>query len=125
MPASATCDEATVGGHRSHYPIPHGDSNRIPTLKHDTAAANPAYLAIGVVTSETLVHAAGEEILQAGAEVGRTVMTEFNSDLWRRMSPYLDVALELDPSAQEVWLADLDKEKPETARELQIGRAHV
>ena len=55
------------------------------------------------------MHAAGAEILQAGAEEGRTVMTEFNSDLWRRMSPYLDEALELDPSAQERWLADLDK----------------
>lgn len=64
------------------------------------------------------MHAAGAEILQAGAEEGRTVMTEFNSDLWRRMSPYLDEALELDPSAQERWLADLDKEKPEAAREL-------
>jgi serine/threonine-protein kinase len=38
--------------------------------------------------------------------------------MWRQVSPYLDEALELDPSARDSWLADLEKEQPRIAREL-------
>ena len=45
-------------------------------------------------------------------------MAKLDSNLWRQVSPYLDQALELDPSAREPWLADLDKMQPEIACEL-------
>ena len=45
-------------------------------------------------------------------------MANLDSDRWRQVSPYLDEALELGPSAREPWLADLDKRLPEIAREL-------
>jgi len=41
-----------------------------------------------------------------------------DSNLWRQVSPYLDQALELDSSAREPWLADLDKLLPKIASEL-------
>jgi tetratricopeptide (TPR) repeat protein len=45
-------------------------------------------------------------------------MATVNNNLWREVSPYLDEALELDPSAREPWLADMEKVQPEIAREL-------
>jgi serine/threonine protein kinase/tetratricopeptide (TPR) repeat protein len=45
-------------------------------------------------------------------------MRKLDSNLWRQVSPYLDEALELDPSAREPWLADLERERPEIAHEL-------
>jgi serine/threonine protein kinase/tetratricopeptide (TPR) repeat protein len=45
-------------------------------------------------------------------------MAKVDSNLWRQVSPYLDEALELDPSAREPWLADLEKVQPEIARVL-------
>jgi eukaryotic-like serine/threonine-protein kinase len=45
-------------------------------------------------------------------------MAKMDSDLWRQLSPHLDEALELDPSAREPWLADLEKLQPQIAREL-------
>ncbi len=45
-------------------------------------------------------------------------MTTVNNDLWREVSPYLDEVLELDPSAREPWLANLEKMQPEIARKL-------
>ena len=45
-------------------------------------------------------------------------MVKVDSNLWRQVSPYLGEALELDPSAREPWLADMEKEQPEIAREL-------
>jgi serine/threonine protein kinase/tetratricopeptide (TPR) repeat protein len=45
-------------------------------------------------------------------------MAKVDSDLWRQVSPYLDEALELDLSAREPWLADMEKVQPEIAREL-------
>jgi len=45
-------------------------------------------------------------------------MTKLDSDQWRQVSPHLDEALELDPSAREPWLADLEKLQPQIAREL-------
>jgi len=45
-------------------------------------------------------------------------MPKLDSNLWRQVSPYLDQALELDPSAREPWLADLERERPEIAQEL-------
>ena len=41
-----------------------------------------------------------------------------DSNLWRQVSPYLDEALELDPSAREPWLADLDRARPQIAHAL-------
>ena len=45
-------------------------------------------------------------------------MPKLDSDLWRRVSPYLDEALELDPSAREPLLTKLEQEQPEIASEL-------
>src|SRR5579863_2454905 len=45
-------------------------------------------------------------------------MAIVNSALWRQVSPYLDEALDLDPSAREPWLAEIEKVRPEIAREL-------
>jgi eukaryotic-like serine/threonine-protein kinase len=45
-------------------------------------------------------------------------MPKLDSDLWRRVSPYLDEALELDPSAREPLLTKLEREEPEIASEL-------
>src|SRR5450631_1282595 len=45
-------------------------------------------------------------------------MAKLDSNLWRQVSPFLDEALELDPSSREPWLADLEREQPEIAREL-------
>jgi serine/threonine-protein kinase len=45
-------------------------------------------------------------------------MAEADSELWMRVSPYLDRALELDPSELESWLAALDSAHPELAIEL-------
>jgi tetratricopeptide (TPR) repeat protein len=45
-------------------------------------------------------------------------MSKVDSNLWRQVSPYLDEALELDLSAREPWLADMEKVQPEIAREL-------
>jgi serine/threonine protein kinase len=45
-------------------------------------------------------------------------MAKWDSNLWRQVSPFLDEALELDPSAREPWLADLEKDQPLIAREL-------
>jgi eukaryotic-like serine/threonine-protein kinase len=45
-------------------------------------------------------------------------MAKVDSNLWRQVSPYLDEALELDPSAREPWLANLENVQPEIAREL-------
>src|SRR5215469_15738137 len=45
-------------------------------------------------------------------------MARADSDLWVRVSPYLDRALELDPSELEPWLAALDTAHPELAAEL-------
>jgi serine/threonine protein kinase/tetratricopeptide (TPR) repeat protein len=44
--------------------------------------------------------------------------TQMDSNLWRQVSPYLDEALELDPSAREPWLADLDRARPQIAHAL-------
>ena len=53
-------------------------------------------------------------------------MATVNSSLWREVSPYLDEALELDPSARESWLADMEKVQPEIARELrELLNLHV
>jgi eukaryotic-like serine/threonine-protein kinase len=45
-------------------------------------------------------------------------MAKVDSNLLRQVSPYLDEALELDPSAREPWLADLENVRPEIARVL-------
>jgi tetratricopeptide (TPR) repeat protein len=45
-------------------------------------------------------------------------MATVNANFWREVSPYLDKALELDSPARESWLADLEQEQPEIAREL-------
>jgi serine/threonine protein kinase/tetratricopeptide (TPR) repeat protein len=45
-------------------------------------------------------------------------MAQMDSNVWRQLAPYLDEALELDPSAREPWLADLDKAQPQIAGEL-------
>lgn len=45
-------------------------------------------------------------------------MAEADSDLWMRVSPYLDRALELDPAELETWLAVLDSAHPQLAAEL-------
>ena len=45
-------------------------------------------------------------------------MANLDSNLWRRVSPYLDEALELDPPVREPWLANLEREQPEIGREL-------
>jgi tetratricopeptide (TPR) repeat protein len=45
-------------------------------------------------------------------------MAKVDSNLWRQVSPYLGEALELDPSAREAWLADMEKAQPEIGREL-------
>jgi hypothetical protein len=45
-------------------------------------------------------------------------MAKVDSNLWRQVSPYLDEALELDPSAREPWLSNVEKVQPEIAREL-------
>lgn len=45
-------------------------------------------------------------------------MPKLDSNLWRQVSPYLDKVLELELSAREPWLANLDREQPEVAREL-------
>ena len=45
-------------------------------------------------------------------------MAQLDGEVWRRVSPFLDEALELDPSAREPWLDELDKAQPEIAREL-------
>jgi eukaryotic-like serine/threonine-protein kinase len=45
-------------------------------------------------------------------------MPKLDSNLWRQVSPYLDEALELEPSAREPWLAALERAQPEIAREL-------
>ena len=41
-----------------------------------------------------------------------------DSNLWRQVSPFMDEALELDPSAREPWLANLEREQPLIALEL-------
>jgi eukaryotic-like serine/threonine-protein kinase len=45
-------------------------------------------------------------------------MAQMDGNVWRQVAPYLDEALELDPSAREPWLVDLDRAQPEIAREL-------
>jgi serine/threonine-protein kinase len=45
-------------------------------------------------------------------------MAEADSELWMRVSPYLDRALELDPSELESWLTALDSAHPQLAIEL-------
>ena len=45
-------------------------------------------------------------------------MAKVDSNLWQQVSPYLGEALELDPSAREPWLADIEKAQPEIGREL-------
>jgi tetratricopeptide (TPR) repeat protein len=45
-------------------------------------------------------------------------MAKLDSNLWRQVSPHLDEVLELDLSAREPWLADLEKSQPQLAREL-------
>jgi serine/threonine-protein kinase len=45
-------------------------------------------------------------------------MAEADSELWLRVSPYLDRALELDSSELEPWLAALDSAHPQLAAEL-------
>jgi eukaryotic-like serine/threonine-protein kinase len=45
---------------------------------------------------------------------------------WWQVSPYLDELLELDPSAQDSWLANMEKAQPEIARELrELLKLHV
>ena len=46
------------------------------------------------------------------------MLAAVDSNLWREVSPYLDEALELAPSARESWLTDLEKVRPEIVREL-------
>src|ERR1700722_8241867 len=43
-------------------------------------------------------------------------MGKVDSNLLRQMSPYLDEALELDPSTREAWLTNLENVRPEIAR---------
>ena len=45
-------------------------------------------------------------------------MAKWDSNLWRQVSPLLDEILELDPSARESRLVDLEKGQPLIAREL-------
>jgi len=45
-------------------------------------------------------------------------MLNLDSNWWRQVSPLLDEALELDPTARERWLVDLEREQPLIAREL-------
>jgi len=45
-------------------------------------------------------------------------MAEADNELWMRVSPYLDRALELDGSELQPWLAALDSAHPQLAAEL-------
>ena len=45
-------------------------------------------------------------------------MVKLDSNWWRQVSPFLDEALELDATARELWLADLEREQPLIAHEL-------
>jgi len=45
-------------------------------------------------------------------------MAQVEHELWTRVSPYLDKALELDPVQREPWLAALAAAQPEVAAEL-------
>src|SRR5579871_2971520 len=46
-------------------------------------------------------------------------MRPVDPDLWRKLSPYLDELLELDPEQRPAWLAGLRAEDPEIAGHLQ------
>jgi eukaryotic-like serine/threonine-protein kinase len=47
-------------------------------------------------------------------------MQSFDPDLWRKLSPYLDEALEIDPAHRAGWLAAVGAKDPGVAAELQL-----
>src|SRR4029077_17507173 len=47
-------------------------------------------------------------------------MRQLDPDLWRRVSPYLDEALELDREDRAVWLASLGEGDPRMAADPQM-----
>jgi serine/threonine protein kinase/Tfp pilus assembly protein PilF len=47
-------------------------------------------------------------------------MRPLDPDLWRRLSPYLDEALDIDPEQRPAWLASLAAEAPDIAADLQL-----
>jgi eukaryotic-like serine/threonine-protein kinase len=47
-------------------------------------------------------------------------MRPLDSDLWRRLSPYLDEALEIDPEQRPAWLASVGATNPEIAASLRL-----
>jgi serine/threonine-protein kinase len=54
-------------------------------------------------------------------------MRQLDPDLWQRVSPYLDEALELDREQRQAWLASLGARAPDIAAHLQIllGEQHA
>ncbi len=47
-------------------------------------------------------------------------MRPLDPDLWRRLSPYLDEALEIDPEQRPGWLSSLRAREPGIAADLEI-----
>src|SRR5215475_14111001 len=47
-------------------------------------------------------------------------MRPLDPDLWRRLSPYLDQALDIDPEQRYAWLASLAAKAPDIAADLQL-----
>ena len=47
-------------------------------------------------------------------------MPPFDPDLWRKLSPYLDEALDVDPEQRPGWLAALRAKVPGIAADLEL-----
>src|SRR5215831_11802223 len=47
-------------------------------------------------------------------------MRPLDPDLWRRLSPYLDEALDIDPEQRPAWLASLGAKAPDIAASLEV-----
>jgi serine/threonine protein kinase/tetratricopeptide (TPR) repeat protein len=47
-------------------------------------------------------------------------MRPLDPDLWRKLSPYLDEALDIEPEQRPAWLASLGAKEPDLAANLQI-----
>src|SRR5215471_17377301 len=47
-------------------------------------------------------------------------MRPLDPDLWRKLSPYLDEALDIDPEQRPAWLAVLGAKEPEIAADLHM-----